>query len=311
MRDGTNALATVDNPWLSLGAPVVFLLLWSAGFPVAKIGLRYASPLTFLAIRFAFTVGFLGIAFAIRRPPLPRSAHAWRSLIVVGFLVQVMYFGLSYLAMTAGIASSVLALIVSLQPILVGVLAPRLIGERVGARRWIGLLLGLVGAAGVLFARGRMQVDSAGPVLMAIGALIGITAAMLYEKRYGVAQDPVTANLVQYAVGFIFCAPMAALFEHTHVEWNATFASMLAYLVICNSLIAITLLLAMTRAGKVSQVASLFLFVPPGAALMSYVFLGEVLPSLAWWSMGIAMLGVGIAARAPSKDLPVAASRRP
>src|ERR1700761_8114353 len=168
MREGSNAIAATDNPWLTFGAPIVFLLLWSAGFPVAKIGLRYASPLTFLAIRFALTVGFLSIAFAIRRPPLPRSARAWRSLIIVGFLVQVMYFGLSYLAMTAGIATSVLALIVSLQPILVGVLAPRLVGERVGARRWTGLLLGLAGAAGVIVARGRMQVDAAGPVLMAI-----------------------------------------------------------------------------------------------------------------------------------------------
>ncbi|MEI5996263.1 DMT family transporter [Paraburkholderia bengalensis] len=299
MREQSKAVAAADSPWLTLGAPVLFLLLWSAGFPVAKIGLRYASPLTFLAIRFALTVGVLGIVFAIRRPPLPRSARAWSSLIVIGFLVQVMYFGLSYLAMTAGIATSVLALIVSLQPILVGVLAPRLIGERVGARRWTGLLLGLLGAAGVIVARGRIQVESAGPVLMAIGALIGITAALLYEKRHGTVQDPVTANLVQYSVGFVFCAPMAALFEHAHVEWNVTFASTLAYLVIGNSLIAITLLLAMTRAGRVSQVASLFLFVPPGAALMSYVFLGEVLPSLAWWSMALAMLGVGIAARAP------------
>jgi drug/metabolite transporter (DMT)-like permease len=301
MTEASQAVAATGRRWITLGAPVVFLLLWSAGFPVAKIGLRYASPLTFLAIRFALSVGVLGIVFAVRRPPLPRSAQAWRSLIVVGFLVQVMYFGLSYLSMTAGIATSVLALIVSLQPILVGVLAPRLVGERVGARGWVGLLLGLAGAAGVIVARGRMQVDSAGPVLLAIGALIGITAAMLYEKRYGMAQDPVTANLVQYSVGFVFCAPMAALFEHAHVEWNATFAAMLAYLVIGNSLIAITLLLAMTRAGRVSQVASLFLFVPPGAALMSYLILGEVLPTAAWWSMGVAMLGVALAARAPQK----------
>jgi drug/metabolite transporter (DMT)-like permease len=71
--------------------------------------------------------------------------------------------------------------------------------------------------------------------------------------------------------------------------------------VIGNSLIAITLLLAMTRAGKVSQVASLFFFIPPAAAVLSYFFLGEVLPAAAWWAMGVAVLGVAIATWSPRR----------
>lgn len=171
-----------NERWLSVGGPIVFLMLWSAGFPIAKTGLHYASPLTFLSIRFALSVGVLFAVCAIKRPQWPRNARAWLHLVVVGFLVQVMYFGLSYLSMTAGIATSVLALIVSLQPILVGVLAPKFIGERIGARRWTGLLLGLAGAAGVIAARGPLHAESLGPVLLAVGALIGITGAMLYES---------------------------------------------------------------------------------------------------------------------------------
>lgn len=290
-----------ERRWLTTGGPILFLLLWSAGFPIAKTGLHYASPLTFLAIRFALSVGVLLAVCAVKRPKWPRNTRAWLHLGVVGFLVQVMYFGLSYLSMTAGIATSVLALIVSLQPILVGVLAPKFVGERIGVRRWIGLLLGLAGAAGVIVARGPLHAESLGPVLMAIGALVGITAAMLYEKRLGTAQDPVTSNLVQYSVGFVFCAPMALLFEHTQVQWTPAFIATLAYLVVGNSLIAITLLLAMTRAGKVSQVASLFFFVPPAAAVLSYFFLGEVLPGTAWYAMGVAVLGVAIATWKPRR----------
>ncbi|MPW19633.1 EamA family transporter [Paraburkholderia sp. CNPSo 3157] len=295
MEQASNAVSADGQRWLTVAGPVIFLLLWSAGFPIAKIGLRYASPLTFLAIRFALSVSVLVVLCAVRRPAWPRGLHAWKHLIVVGFLVQVLYFGLSYLSMTAGIETSVLALIVSLQPILVGVLAPKLVGERVGARRWTGLILGLAGAAGVIVARSRVQVDSLGPVLLAIGALLGITGAMLYEKRTAASNDPLMANLVQYAVGLVCCAPMAMLFEHGHVQWTGTFTAVMAYLVLCNSLIAISLLLAMTRAGKVSKVAALFFFVPPAAALMSYAFLGETLPPSAWWAMGIAVVGVAIA----------------
>ena len=39
--------------------PIVFLLLWSSGFSVARIGLDYVEPLTFLAMRYVCVVGLL------------------------------------------------------------------------------------------------------------------------------------------------------------------------------------------------------------------------------------------------------------
>jgi hypothetical protein len=46
-------------------------------------------------------------------------------------------------------------------------------------------------------------------VVGAVGALAGMTAAALYEKRFGVAHHPVTANLIQYGVGLILVLPPA------------------------------------------------------------------------------------------------------
>jgi drug/metabolite transporter (DMT)-like permease len=287
-----------EHRWLIAAAPAIFLLLWSAGFPVAKIALRYATPLALLSIRFALSVAVLLTLCLWRHPVWPRGAKAWLHLAVTGFLVQVMYFGLSYLSLTAGLSSTALALVVSLQPILVGVLAPALVAEHISARKWLGLLLGLLGAAGVIVAQGRVEVQSWSALLLALGALAGMTAAMLYEKRFGTRQDPLIANLIQYAIGFVVCTPLSFSFETVHIQWTGAFVTALLYLVIGNSLIAVTLLLAMTRAGKVSQVASLFFFVPPGAALMSYALLGEILPTAAWWAMAVAIVGVAIATTA-------------
>lgn len=36
--------------------PVVFVLIWSTGFVVARLGMPHAPPMTFLAWRFAFSV---------------------------------------------------------------------------------------------------------------------------------------------------------------------------------------------------------------------------------------------------------------
>jgi drug/metabolite transporter (DMT)-like permease len=48
-----------------------------------------------------------------------------------------------------------------MQPILVGLLAPQFVAERVGMARWLGLVLGLIGAAMVIVARSEIEVTSA------------------------------------------------------------------------------------------------------------------------------------------------------
>jgi drug/metabolite transporter (DMT)-like permease len=39
-----------------LSRPILFLLLWSAGFAIAKIGLLHAGPFTLLALRYLIAV---------------------------------------------------------------------------------------------------------------------------------------------------------------------------------------------------------------------------------------------------------------
>jgi drug/metabolite transporter (DMT)-like permease len=154
--------ARMTNPrplWLIL-APAIFLILWSAGFAVAKIGLRHAEPITLLALRYGLVVAALVPAFIIVRPPLPRSLRAWADIAVTGFLIQVVYFALCYFAFKSGVSAGGVAIIVCLQPILVGLAAPWLVGEKVGLGRWAGLVLGLSGAALVIVARSGIAAEN-------------------------------------------------------------------------------------------------------------------------------------------------------
>jgi hypothetical protein len=50
--------------------------------------------------------------------------------------------------------------------------------------------------------------------------VIGILVQTLYEKRFAIAQHPVTSNLVQYAVGFAAVLPLAWALEDMHVSWS-------------------------------------------------------------------------------------------
>jgi drug/metabolite transporter (DMT)-like permease len=284
--------------WLRT-APYAFLLLWSGGYGFVKLGLPHTEPMTFLALRYAVVLVLLAPVFLVLRPRMPRDPGQLVHLAVVGALIHAVYFGLAYTTMSLDMSAGAFAVILALQPILTALIAPRLVGERVGPMIWLGLVLALAGALVVILARSAIEVPSVTSLVTALGALLGITAGSLYEKRKGLAHHPVSAGLVQYAVGLVLVGPAAWLLEDMRIDWTRDLLASLAYLVIGNSLIAITLLMAMIRAGEVSRVSALLFLVPPCAALIAWLVVGEVMPLLAWPGMALAGIGVLLVMRRP------------
>jgi drug/metabolite transporter (DMT)-like permease len=284
-------------------APVAFLVLWSAGFSFVALGLPDSEPFTFLALRYAIVVGLLVVALAVLRPPLPATRRDWIDLATVGLLLQAGYFALLYVALDLESSTGTIALIVSLQPILVALAT----SAEVTARRWLGLGIGLIGAAVVIASRSSVGSLSAGGLLCAVGSLLALTSSTLYENRFGSEHHhPVTANAVQCGVALALTLPPALLIEGFPVAWTSDLAISLTYLVLANSLVSITLLLMMMRRGEASRVSALFFLVPPLAAAIAWAVLGEDLPGLAWVGMVLAAVGVWIATSASSPR-----SRRP
>jgi drug/metabolite transporter (DMT)-like permease len=282
------------RPEMQRLAPAAFVALWSAGFAFVALGLPDSEPFTFLALRYAIVVALLAVAVVLLRPPLPESRRDWVDLAVVGLLLQGGYFALLYIALDLEPSAGTIALVVSLQPILVALLVPRITGERVTALRWTGLALGLAGAGLVIASRSSVGGLSGGGLICAGGALLALTSSTLYETRFGSEHHPVTANAVQCAVALAVTLPPALLVEGFEVDWTTDLAISLAYLVLANSLLAITLLLMMMRRGEASQVSALFFLVPPLAAAIAWVVLDESLTAAAWAGMVLAAAGVAI-----------------
>ena len=280
-----------------IAAPVAFLVFWSSGFPFAKIILKYSEPMTALALRYLIVLCILLCVFAVMRPRLPSTLSQWGHMIASSFLFQVGYFGSCWYAFWLGVASGTVALVLSLQPIVVSILSPALTGERVHAAQWLGLLLGVVGAASVILV--RLQIEPISPVEIALvlASLVTITASTLYEKRFIQPQHPITVSLIQHLVGVAGTTWLAVMLESCVVQWTMEFAVSLAWFVVCNSLIAVSLLLYMIQKGEATRVSALFFLVPPTAALLSWLMLGETLPLLAWPGMALAGIGVLIATR--------------
>jgi len=239
-------------------APWLFLALWCGGFTVAKIGFTGAEPFTLLSIRYGAVVLLLLPFFFYLRPKLPSTLNEWLHVAWVGFLIQVVYFGAAWIAMNAGGSAAAVALITSLQPILVALAVPYLANERVSKVRWAGLGLGLLGCVWVILANNEIQLVGASVFGFAALALVGMTIATVWEKRYGISHHVVVASLIQYAVGFAITLPIAFATESMVLDITPKFLFALSYLVVCNSILAISLLLMMIRQGEVTRVTSLF-----------------------------------------------------
>lgn len=281
----------------TLAAPAIFVLIWSTGFIVARGALPYAETATLLSIRYVAAVVLLAALAIALRAPWPRGAATWGHLLVVGVLINVGYIGGVFASIERQMPAGVSALLVSLQPLLTAILAGPLLGEAVSRRQWIGLLLGLVGAALVIWEKARIGEATALSVALSGVALLGITLGTLYQKRFLTGMDLRTGMVAQYAYAAIVFAAAALLFESGGVRWTAEFIGAMVWAVLALSIGANMLLFWLIRRGAASKVAALFYLVPPCTALIALPLFGETFGIVALVGMGVTVAGVALASR--------------
>ncbi|MFL1461434.1 DMT family transporter [Roseococcus sp. DSY-14] len=279
--------------WLPV-APFLFVLLWSGGFTAVSLCLPHAGALTIQVVRYACVVLILLPLALLLRPPWP-GRRALGHLARMGLVVQFGYFAAMNLAQHHGMGPGAVALVIGLQPVLVALLAPAVCGDPpVGPRGWAGLALGVLGAGMVIASGSGVAAGGWLGVGFAVLALALMAAGALLERRAGVSAHLVPANLVMCAVGLAATLPLAALTEEMRVEWTGGFVAGLAYLVLVNSLVSLSLLFLMLRHGEAAKASTVFFLVPPVAAGIAWVVLGATMAPLAVLGTGVAALGVAL-----------------
>jgi len=299
---GASASTSVmQHRWL---VPAFFVVLWSTGFIVAKFGLPYAPPLTFLLLRCLGVLVVLLPLVLVSRAPWPRGRI--KHVAVAGLLLQAGYLGGVWCAIKIGMPAGLSALIVGMQPILTAVAAP-LIGERVRPRQWLGLLLGLLGVGLVVAAKINLAGLSVRAILYCLFALISITAGTMYQRRYCPQFDLRTGTVIQFGATVAALLPCAILFEQldpslSKVMWNANFIVALLWSVFALSIGAIFLLFKLIRRSNATEVTSLLYLTPPTTAVMAWLLFGESLSPLGLLGMAVAVAGVAFVVK--KKELP-------
>src|SRR6478735_3338337 len=277
-------------------APPLFVLIWATGFIVARFVAPHAEPLTFLLVRYVLAIAVLAALVTAAGVAWPRDSRTWRNSLVAGVLLHGFYLGGVFWAVKNGLPAGIAALVVGLQPLMTGLLAVPLLGERVSPRRWLGIGLGFIGAVLVILPK----LGTGAPPLavgVALFAMLSITLGTIWQKRTAGALDMRVNALIQYVGAAIVTAPMVLLTESGRMDMSWPLLAGLAWAVLGLSIGAIGLLLYLIRHGAVTGVATLLYLVPPVAAIMAFLLFGETLSPIQIIGMGCAALGVAIASR--------------
>lgn len=275
-------------------APPLFVVLWSTGFIAAKFGLPYAGPLTFLLYRYAAVAVLMTIIALAFRVKWPTGVTRWH-VAAVGLMVQGVYLGGVFVAISRGMPAGTAAMLVGLQPILTVFLARRWFGERTVPRQWLGLLLGIVGVYFVVEHKLRLSGLDWVALTSVAAALVAISVGTLYQKRYCGGVDLRAGAAIQFGACSVVCALFAPIFESMHVDWTWQFGFALGWSVLVLSLGAVSLLYWLLRHGAAADVARLFYLVPAVTAAMATFLFGEVITWLAVAGIGLIAVGVVLA----------------
>ena len=286
-----------NQAWLR-AMPVVFVLIWSTGFIVARYGMPNSPPFTFLLWRYVFSILCFAVWVKWARVPWPQGRAQWGHLAVTGVLMHAGYLGGVWAAVKVGMGAGLTALIVSLQPVLTAIwLSAR--GGYVSRRQWQGLTLGFVGLAMVVSRKleGGIEVTPWSLTMITM-ALASITTGTLYQKRFVQACDVRSANAVQLMAAYVVTLPLA-LMETEPALWNAEMTWAMAWSVLALTLGGSSLFYMLIQRGAAASVTSLLYLVPPTTAVMAWFLFDEPITLVTLVGIVVTAAGVSLVVRPP------------
>jgi drug/metabolite transporter (DMT)-like permease len=284
-----------DNGWIK-AMPVVFVLIWSTGFIVARFGMPLSPPMKFLAVRYALSILCFLPWIVLVKVHWPANRTQWGHLAITGILMHACYLGGVWAAVKAGMGSGLSALIVGLQPVLTAFWLSST-GGQITRRQWAGLVLGFVGLVMVVSRKfGTGGEANWVNMSFAIAALFGITIGTLYQKRFVAPCDVRTANVVQLGAALLFTAPLVLLEPETMV-WNAQLVGAMAWSVLALTLGGSSLLYLLIQRGAAASVTSLMYLVPPVTAFIAWLLFSETITAITIAGTLLTAFGVSLVVR--------------
>lgn len=246
-------------------------VIWGIPYLLIRVAVRELAPVTLVFLRTAIGAFLLTPVAAVRGELRPLVRH-WRPLLAYTAVEVAIPWVLLARAETK-LTSSLTGLLIAAVP-LVGALIVTLTGdrERLGGRRWLGLLVGIAGVAAIV-GLNLGQVDVVALVeigFVAVGYAVGpiiLSRSMSDLPAYGV----VAASLLLSAIVY---APFAAANWPSAMPSAHVVESVLGLAIICTALAFLVFFALIAEVGPVR--ATVITYINPAvAAILGVALLDE------------------------------------
>ena len=203
---------------------VMVAALWGGTFIAGRI-VAQSLPLMTAAFARFFVASILLVIVAVKMEgKLPRLNRGQVLLTAVLGLTGIFIYNICFFGALARVPAGRTSLFVSLTPIVTAILAVLIFSERLGLRRWIGIVVALLGAI-VVITRGDLiggiadisQSLGLGELMM-LGAVLSWATYTLISRKVLETLSPIVATTYGTLWGFVFLS-IGAVGEFKEIDW--------------------------------------------------------------------------------------------
>jgi drug/metabolite transporter (DMT)-like permease len=280
----------------------LLVIFWGSAFSVVKIGLEHAPPMFFAGLR-TLLGGAAMTLVALVWGGDPHLRRDWPVFLLLAAFNVVFFIGFQTAAIS-NLPSGTAAVLVYLQPILVGLLAWLILGEALSTAKVVGLALGFSGIVAV-------SVEGVSGSISTVGVLFGASSAFFWAmgtvffKQFQDRIPTMWAVAAPFVIGGVVLTAFSYATESwSSVSFNGTLFASLGYASLVGIALAWLIWFGLVRAGEASRVAAYVFFVPLAGIVIGAVFLNERLTVSLLIGTVLIVSGIYLVNRAPADNKP-------
>lgn len=250
------------------------MLAWGAAYVPSAWLVETWPPLTAAGARLGLAgLVVLGVLATLGRPLRPGAGAGVVALLAL--TQTVLFYGATFWGISAAGAGPA-AVLANTDPLFVAALAALVLGERLAGRQWIGLSLGLAGAAVVVWSGPLWPPALSADALVVVGGALAWALGTIAASR-GVRgrADPVALAGWQMTAGGAVLAAVGLALERDGVGRGSREVALVAGLAVLGSAAPLVLFYRALESSPAGEVSAWFFLVPVVGVLSAWPLLGE------------------------------------
>lgn len=270
---------------------VVAMVAWGVAYVPSAWLVESWPPLLAAAARIG--VGgliIIGALALLGRPVMPGTE--WRVVLVLAVTQSVLFYGFTFIGI-ADEGAGTAAVLANTDPLFVAALAAVFLGERLNGRQWTGLVVGILGAAAVVW-KGPLWPPSISwvSVLVVVGALAWAVGTVAVAGRIRAGARPVAIAGWQMVIGAAMLAVLGLAVEGLPGSTGGREVGLIVLVALVGNAVPFALFYVALGRGDAGKVSAWFFLVPVIGVLTAWPLLGEV-PGPRLWA-GLVLVCVGL-----------------